>query len=145
VSSADRWGVTLEIGGSGVVALSGVLRDMPLYHEAIRIVREVPGVQDVRAAGVRVPGVGAESMAQGDSTRIRAEIQQRLRSRGLLRESPADRWGVTVEVSAEGEVTLVGLVRDAGLQGEVVRLVQGVPGVRRVKQDIRVAQGAGRQ
>jgi osmotically-inducible protein OsmY len=145
VSSADRWGVTLDIGGSGVVALSGVLRDMPLYHEAIRIVREVPGVQDVRAAGVRVPGVGAEALAQGDSARIRAEIQQRLRSRGLLRESPADRWGVTVEVGADGEVTLVGLVRDAGLQGEAVRLVQGVPGVRRVKQDIRVAQGAGRQ
>jgi osmotically-inducible protein OsmY len=98
----------------------------------------------VKAAGVRVSEIGTVSTAQSDSARIRAEIQQRLRSRGLLRESPADRWGVTVEVGAGGEVTLVGVVRDAGLQGEAVRLVQGVPGVRQVKQDIRVVEGAGR-
>jgi osmotically-inducible protein OsmY len=144
VSSADRWGVTLEIGPGGVVTLSGVLRDTALYHEAIRIVREVPGVRDVAANGVRVAGGGAATTPQGDSARIRAEIQQRLRSRGLLRESPADRWGVTVEVGAEGDVALAGIVRDVGLQGEAVRLVQGVPGVRQVKQDIRVAEGAGK-
>jgi osmotically-inducible protein OsmY len=144
VSSDDRWGVALEIGSSGVVVLSGVLRDIALYHEAIRLVREVPGVQDVKAAGVQVSEIGTVSTAQSDSARIRAEIQQRLRSRGLLRESPADRWGVTVEVGAGGEVTLVGVVRDAGLPGEVVRLVQGVPGVRQVQQDIRVVAGAGR-
>jgi osmotically-inducible protein OsmY len=69
---------------------------------------------------------------------IVTDSQPRLRSRGLLRESSADRWGVTVEVGSGGDVTLVGLVRDAGLQAEAVRLAQGVQGVQQVKQEIRL-------
>ncbi|MGH7314398.1 MAG: BON domain-containing protein, partial [Candidatus Rokuibacteriota bacterium] len=145
VSSADRWGVTPEIGSSGEVRLSGLLRDMTLYNETLRLVREVPGVKEVTAADVRVADRGPSTAATGDSFRIRVEIQQRLRSRGLLRESSADRWGVTVKVSATGEVTLAGVLRDVGLQGEAIRIAQGVQGVQQVTQDIRVMEGAGRQ
>jgi serine/threonine protein kinase/osmotically-inducible protein OsmY len=144
VSGSDRWGVSVEVGPTGEATLSGTLRDMTLYGEAIRLVREVPGVHDVKATGMRVSDIGAVSPAQSDAAGIRSEIQARLRSRGLLRESATDRWGVTVEVGAGGEVTLGGVVRDVGLQGEAIRLVQGVPGVRQVKQDIRVMEGAGR-
>jgi TolA protein len=141
VSASDRWGVMVDVGSTGDVALSGTLRDLPLYQEAIRLVREVPGVHDVKAAGIRVAEAPGSSAVQNDSAGIRAEIQTRLRSRGLLRESVTDRWGVTVEVAAGGDVTLGGVVRDAGLQGEAIRLAQGVPGVQRVKQDIRVMDG----
>lgn len=145
VSGSDRWGVMAEIGPTGEVALSGTLRDMSLYREAVRLVREVPGVRDVKTTGVRVSDIGGVSAAQSDSAGLRAEIQARLRARGLLRESAGDRWGVTVEVGANGEVTLGGVVRDAALQGEAIRLVLGVPGVQHLKQDIRVMEEAGRQ
>jgi osmotically-inducible protein OsmY len=138
VSTADRWGVALEVGSTGEVTLSGTLRDMDLYNDAVRLVREVPGVQTVRATNVRVADTTVATAVPGEAARIRTEIQQRLRSRGLLRESSADRWGVTVEVGSGGDVTLVGLVRDAGLQAEAVRLAQGVQGVQQVKQEIRL-------
>ena len=119
--------------------MSGVLRDAALHAEAIRLVRAVPGVQDVRG-NVEVPQVGAASSAHIDSARIQAEVQQRLRSRGLLRESSADRWGVTVEVSAEGDVTLVGAVRDREMHRDAVRRAGEVARVRQVKTDIRVME-----
>src|SRR5262245_475392 len=145
VSSSDRWGVMVDVGSTGEVALSGTLRDLTMYQEAIRLVREVPGVPDVKATGVVVSEAPGVSAVQYDSAGIRAEIQARLRTRGLLRESATDRWGVTVEVGVGGDVTLGGVVRDVGLQGEAIRLVQGVPGVQQVKQDIRVMEGVGRQ
>gem|GEM_PF-3043709 len=48
VSDSDRWGVTIEANGSGVVMLRGALRDQKLRDEAIRVVRDVAGVTDVR-------------------------------------------------------------------------------------------------
>jgi osmotically-inducible protein OsmY/predicted Ser/Thr protein kinase len=137
VSAADRWGVTLETAPTGEVTLSGVLRDMVLYADAIRLVREVPGVREVRGS-VQVADAGTVSVAQSESARLRIEIQQRLRSGGLLRESASDRWGVLVEVSPEGEVTLVGAVRDAEMYREVIRRAQEVSKMRLVKQNIRV-------
>ena len=139
MSSADRWGVTLETAPSGEVVLAGVLRDLALYDEAVRLVREVPGVKAVRG-NVEVSDVGTASIVQNDAARIRAEIQQKLRSRGLLRESTADRWGVTVEVNPDGDVMLVGAVRDAEMSSEAVSRAQEVPRVRHVKQDIKVME-----
>ena len=137
MSAVDRWGVTLETAPSGEVTLSGALRDMVLYADAIRLVREVPGVRDVRGS-VQVADTGTVSVAQCESARLQIEIQQRLRSGGLLRESASDRWGVLVEVSPEGEVTLVGTVRDAQMYREAMRRAQEVSKMRLVKQDIRV-------
>jgi osmotically-inducible protein OsmY len=135
-SSADRWGVVLDIGPLGNVTLSGLLRDTALYDEAVRLVREVPGVQGV-TGDVRV----AENRAPGESIGAREQIQQKLRSRGLLRESSTDRWGVTVEVSAEGDIKLAGALRDADLQREAIRLAQEVAGVRPVRDEISVMEG----
>jgi len=132
-SGADRWGVVLDIGPLGNVTLSGLLRDMALYDEAFRLVREVPGVRGV-TGDVRV----AEHSAPGEPVGAREQIQQKLRSRGLLRESSADRWGVTVEVSAAGDIKLAGALRDAGQQREAIRLAQEVAGVRPVTDEISV-------
>ncbi|HSF07354.1 MAG TPA: serine/threonine-protein kinase [Methylomirabilota bacterium] len=60
VSTADRWGVTLEIGSRGEVILSGLLPDMALYNEALRLVREVPGIGEVQAANLRVAGAATQ-------------------------------------------------------------------------------------
>ena len=139
VSAADRWGVTLETAANGEVTLAGVLRDMALYEEAVRLIREVPEVKTVRGA-VEVSDVGTVPIVHSDSARIQVEIQQKLRSRGLLRESEADRWGVTVEVNPEGDVMLVGAVRDAEMHSEAVRRAGEVARVRQVKQDIKVME-----
>jgi osmotically-inducible protein OsmY len=139
-SSADRWGVTLDVGPLGNVTLSGLLRDMDLHDEAVRLVREVPGVQGV-AGDVKV----SEHSAPGESVGAREQIQQKLRSRGLLRESSADRWGVTVEVSVEGDIKLAGTLRDTGLQREAIRLAQEVAGVQQVTNEIRVMERLDRQ
>ena len=144
VSAADRWGVTLETGSSGEVSLSGMLRDMALYNEAVRLVREVPDVKSVRGS-VQVWDVGAVSIGQSDAARIQAEVQQKLRTRGLLRESTADRWGVTVEVNPEGDVMLEGSVRDAAMYSEAVRRAQEVASGRQVKQDIKVMERSAAQ
>jgi osmotically-inducible protein OsmY len=139
-SSADRWGVALDVGPLGNVTLSGLLRDTALYDEAVRLVREVPGVQGV-TGDVRV----AENRAPGESVGAREQIQQKLRGRGLLRESGADRWGVTVEVSAEGDIKLAGALRDAGLRREAIRLAQEIAGVRPVTDEISVMEGPDRR
>jgi hypothetical protein len=88
---------------------------------------------------VEVPDVRAVA-ATNDATRIQLEIQQTLRSRGLLRENAADRWGVTVEVSPSGDVTLEGAVRDVTLYHEAVRRVQEVAKGRHVTRNIRVIE-----
>lgn len=48
VSESDRWGVTIEANAAGVVTLRGALRDQRLRDEAVRVVRDVAGVSDVR-------------------------------------------------------------------------------------------------
>jgi serine/threonine protein kinase/osmotically-inducible protein OsmY len=143
-SSADRWGVTIDIASNGAVTLGGALRDMALYAEALRLVREVPGVADVQG-NVQVGEIGPVTAAQNDSARLRSEIQEQLRSRGLLRESSADRWGVTVEVDVDGDVRLSGAVRDAELHREAIRRAQDVARGRQVKPDITVVEQGGAQ
>ena len=90
-------------------------------------------------AAPRLPALSAQEVA-----RIQSHAEQRLRSRGLFRESSADRWGVTVEVSAEGDIKLAGALRDAGLQREAIRLAQEVAGVRPVTDEISVMERSDR-
>jgi hypothetical protein len=65
--------------------------------------------------------------------RLRAQVEARLRRRGLLRERGSDQdTGVTVEVGPNGVVTLRGIVRDAAQRDEVATLARldGVSEVR---------------
>ena len=52
-------------------------RAVVLYADAIRLVREVPGVREVRGI-VQVADAGTVSVAQRESARLQIEIQQRL-------------------------------------------------------------------
>ena len=68
--------------------------------------------------------------------RIHNLIEQTLRNQGLLKVSESDRWGVTVDASAAGVVTLKGFLLDQTLREEAVRLVRDVPGVSDVRTNI---------
>jgi hypothetical protein len=103
---------------------------VPRPESAARIPSETERSVEVPAARTVV---GAD-----DGARVRLEIQQTLRSRGLLRENAADRWGVTVEVSPSGDVMLEGAVRDVALSHEAVRRAQDVAKARHVTHNIRV-------
>jgi hypothetical protein len=140
-SSADRWGVSVDVGPTGSVKLSGQLRDQGLRDEAVRLAREVSGVPDVTTQ-VRVADSGAAAASQSEAADVRARIERRLRARGLLRESGSDRWGVTVEIGPEGDVLLAGALRDVAMQQEAVRLAQEAGAGRPVRQQISIVDRA---
>jgi predicted Ser/Thr protein kinase len=84
------------------------------------------------SAGAQKPII-ASKPALPSANRLREQIEERLRSRGLLRGSGSDPdTGVSVEVSSEGVVTLRGIVRDATQRDEAGRLarVSGITDVR---------------
>src|SRR5262245_3341259 len=88
--------------------------------------------RDRRSRAPAVPRV-ATALAAPQIARIQAQAEQKLRHRGLLRVSSADRWGVTLETAPSGEVVLAGVLRDLALYDEAVRLVREVPGVKAVR------------
>jgi serine/threonine protein kinase len=70
---------------------------------------------------------------------LRAQLEDRLRSRGLLRGSGTDpNTGVTVEVGPNGVVTLRGIVRDATQRDEAANLVRLAGGVSEVRLRVNV-------
>src|SRR5258706_66029 len=94
-----------------------------------------PPVQPAKAP------VPAPSTATADP-RIRDLVEQKLRNQGLLKVSESDRWGVSVDASTGGIVSLRGLLRDQRLRDEAIRLSREVPGVADVKVNISLPQGA---
>jgi len=80
-------------------------------------------------------GVGTANAPQ-----IRRLVEDRLRSGGLLRGAGPSQLGVTVDVSAEGIVTLTGVLRDGAQKEQSVRLARQVAGVKDVEQRINVLE-----
>ena len=80
------------------------------------------------------PVVVAKPAPEGSSpAALRAQLEERLRRRGLLRGSGSDpNTGVTVEVGPNGVVTLSGIVRDATQRDEAAGLVR-IAGVNEVR------------
>jgi predicted Ser/Thr protein kinase len=79
------------------------------------------------------PSIAAKTPAASSADGLRAQLEERLRSRGLLRGSGSDpNIGVTVEVGPNGVVTLRGIVRDATQRDEAAKLARmaGVSDVR---------------
>jgi osmotically-inducible protein OsmY len=88
----------------------------------------------------RTAPVDPAPVARLDPSAAKAAVEQKLRGRGLLKQTGADRWGVLVEVSGDGVVTLTGVLQNADQRNETMRLAGEVPGVTGVKQQINVPQ-----
>ena len=75
-----------------------------------------------------------------DPSAAKGLVEQKLRSRGLLKENRNAQWGVTVDVTDGGVVTLTGVLQTNDQRNDTVRLAAEVPGVTDVKQRINVQQ-----
>jgi osmotically-inducible protein OsmY len=75
-----------------------------------------------------------------DPAAAKGMVEQKLRGRGLLKQSAGNQWGVTVEITSGGVVTLTGVLQNNEQRNETVRLAADVPGVTEVKQRINVQQ-----
>ena len=90
---------------------------------------------------VEVSDVGTVPIVHSDSARIQVEspatAAQLVDSYGRARPTAG---ASTVEVNPEGDVMLVGAVRDAEMYSEAVRRAREVARVRQVRQDIKVME-----
>jgi hypothetical protein len=91
-----------------------------------------------RAEGQQARVVPPAEPGAPDVDRLRAQVEDRLRRRGLLRERGSDQnTGVTVEVGPNGVVTLRGIVRDAAQRDEAATLAR-LDGVSEVRLRVNV-------
>jgi hypothetical protein len=88
------------------------------------------------------PGGPAAAVERGsrDPFVIKAQVEQRLRSRNLLKQGGGSAWGVSVDVAPTGAVTLTGIVQSRDQRTETIRLAGEVPGVSEVRPNINVRE-----
>jgi osmotically-inducible protein OsmY len=67
-------------------------------------------------------------------------VEQKLRSRNLLKQAGGNTWGVSVDVAPTGAVTLTGIVQNRDQRTETIRLAGEVPGVSEVRPNINVRE-----
>jgi osmotically-inducible protein OsmY len=67
-------------------------------------------------------------------------VEQKLRAHGLLKQSGGNQWGVTVDITSGGVVTLTGVLQNNQQRNDTVRLAAEVSGVTEVVQRINVQQ-----
>lgn len=100
---------------NGEVTLTGIVPSRMMHYGLIEILRRIPGVRVVR-----------------DQTMTDPDIQQAV-TLALAQNPETQPWSANVYVlSRNGFVQLTGTVPDAAAAETVVRVAQGVPGVRRV-------------
>jgi serine/threonine-protein kinase len=80
------------------------------------------------------------AMTTQDPNRLRSLVEERLRRGGFLKQNTVDELGVTVEMSGNGIVSLMGILRDRQGRAEAVRLAREIPGVMDVRQQINVRE-----
>ena len=102
--------------------------------------RARPAEEPKRAPDMPVQRVNPGPVARVDPAATKATVEQTLREYGLLKQSGADRWGVSVEITGAGVVTLTGVLRNDQQRSDTVRLAGAVPGVSEVRQRINVQQ-----
>ncbi len=107
-------------------------RRATLLEEQIRQLKPPPGV---------VPGpVPAVDRASRDLFAIKTQVEQKLRTRNLLKQGGAGALGVSVDVAPTGAVTLTGIVQSRDQRAETIRLASEVPGVSEVRPNINVRE-----
>ncbi len=102
--------------------------------------RQAKLLADQKRAQVPVVARVNRDVSRLDPPALKAAVEQKLRPRGLLKQSNADRWGVLVDVSSDGTITLTGVLHTTDERTETLRLAAEVPGVAGVKQRINVPQ-----
>jgi len=78
-----------------------------------------------------------------DPRAIRALVEQKLRSAGLLKDTGSQGLGATVDIASDGVVTITGVLRDEEQLRETIRLAREVHGVSDVKPRINLRKSWG--
>jgi osmotically-inducible protein OsmY len=89
---------------------------------------------------VRKPGPTPAPVARLDPGAAKGVVEEKLRAHGLLKQSGGNQWGVTVDITSGGVVTLTGVLQNNQQRNDTVRLAAEVPGVTEVVQRINVQQ-----
>ena len=86
------------------------------------------------------PGPTPAPVARLDAGAAKGMVEEKLRAHGLLKQSGGNQWGVTVDITSGGVVTLTGVLQNNQQRNDTVRLAAEVPGVTEVVQRINVQQ-----
>jgi len=86
------------------------------------------------------PGPTPAPVARLDAGAAKGMVEEKLRAHGLLKQSGGNQWGVTVDITNGGVVTLTGVLQNNQQRNDTVRLAGEVPGITEVKQRINVQQ-----
>ena len=86
------------------------------------------------------PGPTPAPVARVDPGAAKSMVEEKLRAHGLLKQSGGNQWGVTVDITNGGVVTLTGVLQNNQQRNDTVRLAGEVPGITEVKQRINVQQ-----
>jgi len=86
------------------------------------------------------PGPMPAPVARLDAGAAKGMVEEKLRAHGLLKQSSGNQWGVTVDITSGGVVTLTGVLQNNQQRNDTVRLAAEVPGITEVKQRINVQQ-----
>jgi osmotically-inducible protein OsmY len=86
------------------------------------------------------PGPTPAPVARLDPGTAKGMVEDKLRAHGLLKQSGDNQWGVTVDITSGGVVTLTGVLQNNQQRNDTVRLAAEVPGITEVKQRINVQQ-----
>ena len=106
-------------------------------------VRAANALEDQRrqvAPMVPKPGPTPAPVARLDPGAAKGMVEEKLRAHGLLKQSGGNQWGVTVDITTGGVVTLTGVLQNNQQRNDTVRLAAEVPGVTEVVQRINVQQ-----
>jgi len=120
--------IAVECRVDGDVVLRGSVVNLLERAEAVRTARGVPGVRAVDdQLRTRPVGAGHRADAKTEAAILDA----------LIRDDAVPAYGVDVDVDG-AEVTLCGAVDSASQRDAAERVAQGVPGVFRVRNQLKV-------
>ena len=115
-------------------------------NEAAARLEAARKAEDVRVAKgqmepiVPKPGPTPAPVARLDPGAAKGMVEEKLRAHGLLKQSAGNQWGVTVDITSGGVVTLTGVLQNNQQRNDTVRLAAEVPGITEVVQRINVQQ-----
>ena len=108
--------------------------------EDVRVAKALEGQRRPVEPMVPKPGPTPAPAARLDPGAAKGMVEEKLRAHGLLKQSGGNQWGVTVDITSGGVVTLTGVLQNNQQRNDTVRLAAEVPGITEVVQRINVQQ-----